>query len=209
MPNLFGGRRIDLSYLDVQDLWGVEMAIWRPGPAKGLARTRELGKSECGAVENALAQQPNVHCGQAYASRPNEDIGAWEAGMPPFVVGVKFDVLLKNGEQRRVERNQALDWANLFFTDCTHPMQNAFCAPDSVVKWRPASLVPRDCSQAGQQTTKPGWWREMTPEDKLRIKAECDGAIHSRSAHFSDDLGDVRPDLDQLLQQDGVDLRQT
>lgn len=54
----------------------------------------------------------------------------------PQIDGAKFQVWLTNDQVRRVERRPYLDWASLWFTDCTHAIQNAYCSPDYIQAWR-------------------------------------------------------------------------
>jgi hypothetical protein len=60
----------------------------------------------------------------------------WAEGVPEFIDGALFDVILKDGQQRQCRRIPTLDWSNLFFTDCTHPAQNSFCADSLISAWR-------------------------------------------------------------------------
>jgi hypothetical protein len=57
----------------------------------------------------------------------------------PMVNGYDFQVHLKDGTLRRVGRRPTIDYSSLFFKDCTHPAQNAFCSSENIQAWR---LVP-------------------------------------------------------------------
>lgn len=37
---------------------------------------------------------------------------------------------------RRVSFRPSVDYASLFFDDCQHPAQNAYCDPKSIMAWR-------------------------------------------------------------------------
>jgi hypothetical protein len=60
----------------------------------------------------------------------------WIDGKPGYIPGAEFDVLLNDGTTRTCKRISSLDWSNLFYTDCTHPAQNAFCADTNIKSWR-------------------------------------------------------------------------
>lgn len=53
----------------------------------------------------------------------------------PFLI--EAEVWLSDNSVRRVKGDNIGD---LRFTDCTHPMQNVYCAPERVKAWRPAQL---------------------------------------------------------------------
>lgn len=57
-------------------------------------------------------------------------------GLPPLIDGATFEVWITDGSTRRVARDPGLDWSSLFFQDCTHPAQNAYCSPDIIAGWR-------------------------------------------------------------------------
>ena len=48
----------------------------------------------------------------------------------------ELTVLMNNMEYRTCIIKPFLDPYNLFFTDCTHPAQNAYCNRNSIVKWK-------------------------------------------------------------------------
>lgn len=64
------------------------------------------------------------------------DVAEWSEGVPRLIDGAVFDVRLKDGQQRQCRRIPTLDWSSLFFTDCTHPAQNAYCADSLITSWR-------------------------------------------------------------------------
>lgn len=47
-------------------------------------------------------------------------------------------IVIVRGHER--EARWSPDNGCFFFTDCTHPAQNAYCAVDSVEEWWPASV---------------------------------------------------------------------
>ena len=51
----------------------------------------------------------------------------------PMIHGVEFEVI--HGGEVRKAKWLASGWG-LSFTDCNHPMQNAFCYADVVTAWR-------------------------------------------------------------------------
>ena len=60
----------------------------------------------------------------------------WNDGIPPHSENTEFVVRLVDGSERCVRRMPTLDLSNLFFTDCTHPAQNAYCADSMISAWR-------------------------------------------------------------------------
>ena len=54
----------------------------------------------------------------------------------PMVNGYDFQVHLTNGTVRRVGRRPIVDYWSLFFKDCTHPAQNAYCSTDDIKAWK-------------------------------------------------------------------------
>lgn len=73
----------------------------------------------------------------------------WTEGLPPHIEGAEFDVRLKSGAERTVIRWPELDWSNLFFTDCKHPLQNGYCAYSEISAWRiTAARIPNSPTAA-------------------------------------------------------------
>ena len=72
------------------------------------------------------------------ASVLNDGLGGtnWADGLPAFIADTVFDVRLKDGQQRQCQRAFGFGESNLYFTDCTHPMQNAYCADSLIDAWR-------------------------------------------------------------------------
>jgi len=67
----------------------------------------------------------------------NTDNEGWIPGHEiPYTPDAVFDVFMDNGHIRKVRRNLSLDYSNLFYMDCTHPAQNAYCTQDQVKAWR-------------------------------------------------------------------------
>lgn len=64
------------------------------------------------------------------------DTDTWFEGQPAFKDGAEFEVKLEDGSVRPCRRIETLDYTSLFFTDCTHPQQNAYCSPDRIKVWR-------------------------------------------------------------------------
>lgn len=61
----------------------------------------------------------------------------WQgAGAPPSGMYDVFEVLLDNGTIRTCQRNLMLDYNNLYFTDCNHPLQNMYCNDSYIDQWR-------------------------------------------------------------------------
>ena len=60
----------------------------------------------------------------------------------PFDVNAQFTILMNNGHFRKCTRRLNLDLANLWFTDCTHPMQQALVDQNKIVKWKIDELNP-------------------------------------------------------------------
>ena len=54
----------------------------------------------------------------------------------PNIDGASFQVWTDSGGTRTCRRYPARDQFSLWFTDCTHPAQNAYCAQDSIQAWR-------------------------------------------------------------------------
>lgn len=62
----------------------------------------------------------------------------WQTDEKMPCVPVEFDVWLTDGSVRRVKCAQSFIGGTIQFMDCTHPAQNAYCAPLRVVGWRVA-----------------------------------------------------------------------
>ena len=56
-------------------------------------------------------------------------------GNPPCIQG-ELLVLMNNMQFRRAKIIPTLDAYNLYFIDCSHPMQNAYCNRLEIVKWK-------------------------------------------------------------------------
>ena len=69
-----------------------------------------------------------------------EDFTEWHLGPIQIVNGYGYQVQMQNDTIRNCVRRPRCDYSTLWFTDCTHPLQNAICSPDYVKAWR---LVPR------------------------------------------------------------------
>jgi hypothetical protein len=55
----------------------------------------------------------------------------------PMLNGVDFiDVQLTNDTVRLVQRRPIVDYGSLWFADCTHPAQNAYCSTSLIKAWR-------------------------------------------------------------------------
>ena len=55
----------------------------------------------------------------------------------PILSDIKsFQMQLKDGQIREVHRKLTVDSINLWFADCTHPAQNAYCNDESIAYWR-------------------------------------------------------------------------
>lgn len=61
----------------------------------------------------------------------------WHTGKPSPSILEEIEVMMEDsGKVRRVLRIPELDYGNFFFTDCTHPAQNAYCWMGNVKAWR-------------------------------------------------------------------------
>lgn len=60
----------------------------------------------------------------------------WIKGQPPLGILKKMDVWIDNDHIREAQAIPSIDYSSLFFTDCTHPMQNAFCPRERIVAYR-------------------------------------------------------------------------
>jgi len=45
-------------------------------------------------------------------------------------------VLMDDMSYRKCKMMPAIDAYNLYYTDCTHPLQNAYCDRNRIVKWK-------------------------------------------------------------------------
>lgn len=55
----------------------------------------------------------------------------------PMLNGVDFiEVQLDDDSVRTVQRRPLVDYSSLWFIDCTHPAQNAYCAESKIKAWR-------------------------------------------------------------------------
>jgi hypothetical protein len=71
------------------------------------------------------------------SAKPCEVIMDWIIGCRiPLDCGSKFQVQTKADQVREVERKPNLDYSTLWFTDCTHPAQNAVCSESYIKAWR-------------------------------------------------------------------------
>jgi hypothetical protein len=57
----------------------------------------------------------------------------------PRIESIDFQVQLKNDSIRTVNLRPLLDPRTLWFTDCTHQLQNAICGDSQIVAWREAA----------------------------------------------------------------------
>jgi hypothetical protein len=57
----------------------------------------------------------------------------------PRINNIEFQVQLKDDSVRTVNLRPLLDHWTLWFTDCTHPLQNAICNDSQIVAWREAA----------------------------------------------------------------------
>ena len=57
----------------------------------------------------------------------------------PRINGAEFQVQLRDNSVRSVKVNPLKDHWTLWFTDCTHPMQNAICDDFQIIAWREAA----------------------------------------------------------------------
>jgi len=64
-----------------------------------------------------------------------EERPVFMVGLPPHS-GVEYELLMRNGQRRTAKVLPHLDAHSLFFTDCTHPEQNAYCNIERVKAWR-------------------------------------------------------------------------
>lgn len=62
----------------------------------------------------------------------------WIANMMrlAIVTAQPLQVWLGGDVVRRVSFRPSVDYASLFFDDCQHPAQNAYCDPKSIMAWR-------------------------------------------------------------------------
>jgi hypothetical protein len=75
-----------------------------------------------------------------------EITGEWVIGNKvPFVNGHSIQVQTTFNDVRTVIRRPTLDFSSLWFTDCQHPAQNAYCAESNIVAWR---IVPQFSASA-------------------------------------------------------------
>ena len=54
-------------------------------------------------------------------------------GAPAFDAYQEYIVVLKTGDIRRARFSPTFDYANMLFTDCTNPLQNAFCGHETIL----------------------------------------------------------------------------
>ena len=67
----------------------------------------------------------------------NEFIGDWVIGSKVSMVdGCRIQVQLIDDSVREVHRRPTVDFSSLWFTDCTHPAQNAYCPESKIKAWR-------------------------------------------------------------------------
>lgn len=59
----------------------------------------------------------------------------------PRKAGTEYEVWLGRDEVRRCAMNPAIDFSNLFYTDCTNPLQNAAVPEERILAWRPISYA--------------------------------------------------------------------
>ena len=63
--------------------------------------------------------------------------GEWVLGSNiPMANGVDIEVYTKHGDVRKVSRRPHVDFSSLWYTDCTHQLQNAFCSSSDIQAWR-------------------------------------------------------------------------
>jgi hypothetical protein len=54
----------------------------------------------------------------------------------PPISGASFQIWTTSGSTRTCRRRPERDPCALWFTDCTHPLQQAWCDPDVIKAWR-------------------------------------------------------------------------
>ena len=54
----------------------------------------------------------------------------------PFLEDVVFQVQTTADDVRECRRIPNRDWSTLWFTDCTHPTQNAICHESNIKTWK-------------------------------------------------------------------------
>ena len=60
----------------------------------------------------------------------------------PRIAGESFQVQTKLNDVRTVEFRPDTDCFSLWFTDCTHPAQNALCNDECIKAWRVIPPLP-------------------------------------------------------------------
>lgn len=60
----------------------------------------------------------------------------WVNGNPPYSIEAELEVKMSDGSMRTCKKIPAIDYGNLFFTDCTHAEQNAYCDRKKIISWR-------------------------------------------------------------------------
>jgi hypothetical protein len=63
-------------------------------------------------------------------------IDGWSKGPICPQQGQKFELLMTDGTRRDAEHRPERDYTSLWFTDCTHPLQNALVWEGAVDSWR-------------------------------------------------------------------------
>lgn len=81
----------------------------------------------CARAEAAIAE--------AEGARDADEL--WTQGNDlPYVGNPLFEVMLDGGFKRVVQRDHWQATGTLFFKDCAHPLQNAFCDASQIRQWR-------------------------------------------------------------------------
>lgn len=93
---------------------------------------KELDVGDILDIVDAVEMTPKTLQTELNYKTPN----GWADGLPAFIADTVFDVRLKDGQQRQCQRAFGFGESNLYFTDCTHPMQNAYCADSLIDAWR-------------------------------------------------------------------------
>jgi hypothetical protein len=60
----------------------------------------------------------------------------WIHARPPFQPAQPLQVWLGGDVVRRASFRPSMDYASLFFDDYWHPLQNAYCDPETIKAWR-------------------------------------------------------------------------
>lgn len=79
-------------------------------------------------------EEQNSEQGQAVGCETTGyDVHNFKKGAPAFKTSTEYIVIIRSGEIRKARFSPTFDFANMLFTDCTHPMQNAFCGYETIL----------------------------------------------------------------------------